>query len=80
MIDGPLGINPLYFSLSLFGLLLLFVLYLILPRGVRVGYFNSYPKRYTWSAKPRRRPRPVSSQKKRVPGKGTVNKFENIRQ
>ncbi len=60
MIVGPFGINPLYFSLSLFGLLLLFVLYLILPRGVRVGYFNAYPKRYTWSAKPRRRPRPVS--------------------
>ena len=55
MISGPFGINPLFFSLSLFGLLLLFVLYLVLPRAVRVSYFNAYPKRYTWSAKSRRR-------------------------
>lgn len=52
---GPLGINPLYFSLSLLGCLILFVLYLLLPRGVRVNYFNGYPKRYAWSARPRRR-------------------------
>lgn len=60
MVDHPFGINPLFFSLGLFGCLLLFVLYLLLPRGVRVGYFGSYPKRYTWQAKPRRR-RPVST-------------------
>ncbi|KAL7530616.1 hypothetical protein ACHAXR_003598 [Thalassiosira sp. AJA248-18] len=50
---GPLGINPLHFSASLFGLLFLFVLYLLLPRGVRVQYFGSYPKRYAWSARSR---------------------------
>jgi hypothetical protein len=51
---GPLGIDPLYFSLALFGCLLLFVIYLLLPRAVRVQYFDAYPKRYSWSAKPRR--------------------------
>lgn len=52
---GPLGIDPLYFSLGLFGCLILFVLYLLLPRGVRVNYFHGYPKRYAWAARPRRR-------------------------
>jgi len=52
---GPLGINPLYFSLGLLAYLALFVLYLVLPRGVRVTYFHGYPKRYAWAAKPRRR-------------------------
>jgi hypothetical protein len=51
---GPLGINPLYFTLALFGCLLSFVVFLLLPRGFRVHYFASYPKRYAWSAKPRR--------------------------
>jgi len=50
---GPLGINPLHFSASLFTLLFLFVLYLLLPRGLRVQYFGSYPKRYAWSARSR---------------------------
>lgn len=53
-IVGPLGIDPLYFALALFAGLLVFVLYLLLPRGFRVHYFASYPKRYPWSAKPRR--------------------------
>lgn len=48
-----LGINPLHFSSALFGLLFLFVLYLLLPRGVRVQYFGAYPKRYAWSARSR---------------------------
>ena len=52
-ITGPLGINPLHFSAILFALLFLFVLYLLLPRGVRVQYFGSYPKRYAWSARSR---------------------------
>lgn len=51
---GPLGIDPLYFSLALFGCLFLFVIYLLLPRAVRVQYFDAYPKRYAWSARPRR--------------------------
>ena len=50
---GPLGINPLTFSATLFSLLFVFVLYLLLPRGVRVQYFGSYPKRYAWSARSR---------------------------
>lgn len=52
---GPFGIDPLYFSLCLFGGLLLFVLYLLLPRGARVAYFNGHQKRYVWSARARRR-------------------------
>lgn len=51
---GPLGIDPLYFALAMFGCLLLFVICLLLPRGIRVQYFAAYPKRYAWSAKPRR--------------------------
>eukprot|EP00581_Thalassiosira_minuscula_P009636 CAMPEP_0183707290 /NCGR_PEP_ID=MMETSP0737-20130205/3898_1 /TAXON_ID=385413 /ORGANISM="Thalassiosira miniscula, Strain CCMP1093" /LENGTH=319 /DNA_ID=CAMNT_0025934911 /DNA_START=90 /DNA_END=1049 /DNA_ORIENTATION=- len=64
---GPLGINPLHFSATLFGLLFLFVLYLLLPRGVRVQYFGSYPKRYAWSARSR-----GSGRRKRGGGMGGV--------
>lgn len=49
--DIPVG--PLNFSAVVFGLLFSFVLYLLLPRGVRVQYFGSYPKRYAWSARSR---------------------------
>lgn len=52
---GPFGIDPLHFSFCLFGLLVLFVLYLSLPRGLRVQYFKAYPKRYAWSARSRAR-------------------------
>lgn len=50
-----LGINPLSFAFFLFVILILFVLYLLLPRGLRVGYFGAYPKRYAWSARTRAR-------------------------
>ncbi|KAL3812061.1 hypothetical protein ACHAXA_010033 [Cyclostephanos tholiformis] len=40
---GPLGINPLHFSASLFVLLFLFVLYLLLPRGLRVNDMRGAP-------------------------------------
>jgi len=50
---GPLGIDPLHFTALLLVLLLLFVLFLLLPRGFRVHHFRSYPKRYTWSARSR---------------------------
>ena len=60
MVNHPFGIDPLYFSLGLFACLMMFVLYLLLPRGMRVGYCGAHPKRYTWNAKPRRR-RPVSN-------------------
>lgn len=54
-----MGINPFYFSLALFGYLVCFVIYLLLPRGVRKLYCGALPKRYEWSAKPRRRRNPV---------------------
>jgi len=50
---GPFGIDPLAFSFTLFGLLLLFVLYLILPRALRKQYFGAYPRRHAWSARSR---------------------------
>lgn len=50
---GPLGIDPLAFSFALFGCLLLFVLYLILPRALRKQYFGAYPRRHAWSARSR---------------------------
>ena len=52
---GPFGIDALHFSFTLFVLLVLFVLYLLLPRGLRVQYFKAYPKRYAWSARSRAR-------------------------
>lgn len=52
---GPLGINPIQFSIGLFSLLLLFVLYLLLPRAVRKQYFGAYPRRHAWSARSRMR-------------------------
>jgi len=50
---GPLGIDPLHFSAVLFSLLLIFVFYLLLPRGFRAHHFRAYPKRYAWSARSR---------------------------
>jgi hypothetical protein len=52
---GPLGIDPLQFSIVLFGLLMLFVVYLLLPRAVRKQYFGAYPRRHAWSARSRMR-------------------------
>ncbi|KAL7564264.1 hypothetical protein ACA910_014329 [Epithemia clementina (nom. ined.)] len=52
---GPLGIDPLQFSAFLFTLLILFVLYLLLPRAIRKQYFGAYPKRHAWSARARSR-------------------------
>lgn len=52
---GPLGIDPLQFSAFLFTILILFVLYLLLPRAVRKQYFGAYPKRHAWSARTRSR-------------------------
>ena len=65
---GPLGIDPLAFSFALFGCLLLFVLYLILPRALRKQYFGAYPRRHAWSARSRVR---------RGRGYGDVSSFLN---
>jgi len=51
---GPLGINPIQFSIGVFSLLLLFVLYLLFPRAARKSYFGAYPRRHAWSARSRR--------------------------
>lgn len=52
---GPLGIDPLRFSIVLFAFLFLFVIYLLLPRALRKQYFGAYPKRHAWSARSRAR-------------------------
>lgn len=53
---GPvLLLDPLKFSVVLFTILVLFVFYLLLPRGVRKQYFGAYPKRHMWSTRARRR-------------------------
>lgn len=52
---GPLGIDPLHFSVFLFGILVTFVLYLLLPKAFRKQYFGAYPKRHAWSARVRAR-------------------------
>jgi hypothetical protein len=53
-VTGPLGISPTSFGLLCGGLLLLFVGYLVLPRGLRVQYFEAYPKRHAWSSRTRK--------------------------
>jgi hypothetical protein len=53
ILTSPRGLDPLKFSISLFICLILFVLYLLLPKGVRKQYFRAYPKRHTWSARSR---------------------------
>jgi len=53
MPTGPLGIDPLHFSIGLFVLLVLYVFYLMLPRALRKQYFGAYPKRHAWSARSR---------------------------
>jgi hypothetical protein len=52
---GPLGIDPLRFSIVLFAFLFLFVIYFLLPRALRKQYFGAYPKRHAWSARSRAR-------------------------
>lgn len=52
---GPLGVDPLHFSIFCFGALVLFVLYLLFPRALRKQYFGGYPKRHAWSARSRAR-------------------------
>lgn len=52
---GTFSVDPLDFTLTCFLLLLLWISYLLLPRGLRVQYFGAYPKRYAWSERMKRR-------------------------
>jgi hypothetical protein len=45
--------DPLHFSTLLVTILLTFVVYLLLPRGIRKQYCGAYPKRHAWSARSR---------------------------
>ena len=54
MILGPLGIDPGTFGIVCAAALLLFVAYLVLPRGARAEYFGAYPKRFAWSSRTNR--------------------------
>jgi hypothetical protein len=45
--------DPLHFSTLLVSILLTFVVYLLLPRGIRKQYCGAYPKRHAWSARSR---------------------------
>ena len=72
---GPLGIDPIRFSASLFGVLLLFVFYLMLPRGVRKQYFGAYPKRHAWSARAKRGSRGTPGRSNWGPGVSHITKL-----
>lgn len=50
---GPLGVDPLHYVCVVFGLLICWVGYLLLPKGMRQQHFGAYPKRFRWSARPR---------------------------
>ena len=52
-VTGPLGVDPLHYVCVVFGLLICWVGYLLLPKGMRQQHFNAYPKRFRWSARPR---------------------------
>ena len=54
---GPFGIDPLHFLQIVMMLLFFWVLYLLLPRGIRFNLCGSYPKRYAWSERSKRRRR-----------------------
>jgi ABC-type Fe3+ transport system permease subunit len=45
--------DPLHFSTLLVTILFTFVVYLLLPRGIRKQYCGAYPKRHAWSARSR---------------------------
>ena len=66
---GPLGVDPLHYVCVVFGLLICWVGYLLLPKGMRQQHFNAYPKRFRWSA----RPRTKRGDSNGVAGKGQVS-------
>jgi hypothetical protein len=42
-------IDPFGFAVASFGCLLVYALYLVLPRGLRKQYFGALPRRHAWS-------------------------------
>lgn len=52
---GPFGIDPLHYTEFVIVCLALWLLYLVIPRGYRFTFFGSYPKRYAWSSRTKRR-------------------------
>jgi hypothetical protein len=56
-ITGAFGIDPLEYTQFCVFCLSLYALYLFVPRGIRFTHCGSYPKRYAWSARSKRRRR-----------------------
>lgn len=52
---GPFGVDPLNYTEFVIGCLSFWVIYLFIPRGLRYTFCGSYPKRYAWSARTKRR-------------------------
>ena len=52
---GPFGIDPLNYFEFVVCCLGLWLVFLFIPRGIRFSYCGSYPKRYAWSARTKRR-------------------------
>lgn len=52
---GPFGLDPLHYTEFVISCVALWVLYLLIPRGYRVTFCGSYPKRYKWSSRTIRR-------------------------
>ncbi len=54
-ITGPFGIDPLDYTEFCILCLFCWAFYLFIPRGFRFTYCGSYPKRYAWSSRSKRR-------------------------
>jgi len=54
---GPFGIDPLNYTQFVICCLTFWIMYLFVPRGLRFSYCGSYPKRYAWSARTKRKRR-----------------------
>ncbi len=52
---GPFNIDPLHYTEFCICVLFSFALYLFIPRGFRFTFCGSYPKRYAWSSRIKRR-------------------------
>jgi len=54
-VTGLFGIDPLHYTEFCIICLALWALYLLIPKGIRFRYCGSYPKRYAWSSRIKRR-------------------------